>query len=291
MTTEQTHDHEPVPVAPGNLEQYAAWSGDEGRLWADHPGFFDDGVRELHAALMAAADIAAGERVLDVGCGNGQCTREAARQAHPGTALGIDLSVPMIAAASASVGEEGPANASFVAGDAQSHPFEPGSFDLVLSRTGTMFFAEQVAAFRNIARALRPGGRLAMVSWRSAAENEWIGALAGALRPDVPPPRPPEEAPSPFRHADRDATRAILESAGFEAIALTPLDAHMYLGRDADEGFGVMSRMLGWMVQDVDSTAREHAMTRLYRTLEEHETPDGVSFGCAAWLITARRGR
>ena len=287
MTT--TDDRDRLSVAPGNDDQLAAWDGDEGAVWAAHPEFFDSSVRHLHRRLVEAAAVAPAERVLDLGCGSGQCTRDAARQATRGEAVGIDLSRPMLRVAEETAAREGLGNVRFVHGDAQVHPFEPGTFDVAVSRTGAMFFADQVAAFTNVARALRPGGRLALVSWRSAAENEWFTSLVHALRPDLPVIAPPPDAPSPFRHADPDVTTSILTAVGFEQVALTPLDAPMYFGRDAEEGFRVVSDLLAWMVREVEPAERVESLARLRGLLQAHETGDGVAMGCAAWLITAAR--
>ena len=287
MTT--TDDRDRLSVAPGNNDQLAAWDGDEGAVWAAHPEFFDSSVRHLHRRLVEAVAVAPDERVLDLGCGSGQCTRDAARQATRGEAVGIDLSRPMLRVAEETAAREGLGNVRFVHGDAQVHPFEPGTFDVAVSRTGAMFFADQVAAFTNVARALRPGGRLALVSWRSAAENEWFTSLVHALRPDLPVIAPPPDAPSPFRHADPDVTTSILTAGGFEQVALTPLDAPMYFGRDAEEGFRVVSDLLAWMVREVEPAERVESLARLRGLLQAHETGDGVAMGCAAWLITAAR--
>lgn len=287
MTT--TDDRDRLSVAPGNNDQLAAWDGDEGAVWAAHPEFFDSSVRHLHRRRVEAAAVAPAERVLDLGCGSGQCTRDAARQATRGEAVGIDLSRPMLRVAEETAAREGLGNVRFVHGDAQVHPFEPGTFDVAVSRTGAMFFADQVAAFTNVARALRPGGRLALVSWRSAAENEWFTSLVHALRPDLPVIAPPPDAPSPFRHADPDVTTSILTAGGFEQVALTPLDAPMYFGRDAEEGFRVVSDLLAWMVREVEPAERVESLARLRGLLQAHETGDGVAMGCAAWLITAAR--
>ena len=287
MTT--TDDRDRLSVAPGNNDQLAAWDGDEGAVWAAHPEFFDSSVRHLHRRLVEAAAVAPDDRVLDLGCGSGQCTRDAARQATRGEAVGIDLSRPMLRVAEETAAREGLGNVRFVHGDAQVHPFEPGTFDVAVSRTGAMFFADQVAAFTNVARALRPGGRLALVSWRSAAENEWFTSLVHALRPDLPVIAPPPDAPSPFRHADPDVTTSILTAGGFEQVALTPLDAPMDFGRDAEEGFRVVSDLLAWMVREVEPAERVESLARLRGLLQAHETGDGVAMGCAAWLITAAR--
>ena len=127
------------------------------------------------------------------------------------------------------------------------------------------------------------------MSWRSAAENEWFTSLVHALRPDLPVIAPPPDAPSPFRHADPDVTTSILTAGGFEQVALTPLDAPMYFGRDAEEGFRVVSDLLAWMVREVEPAERVESLARLRGLLQAHETGDGVAMGCAAWLITAAR--
>jgi SAM-dependent methyltransferase len=283
---QSTPDH--TEVAHANHEQYAAWNGEEGDLWAAHPTFFDNSVRHLHRHLMEAAALAPDDRVLDVGCGNGQCTHDAARAASRGSALGIDLSLPMLGVAKSVAQRDGLGNATFVHGDAQVYPFPRAAFDVAVSRTSAMFFADQVAALSNIAHALRAGGRLAVVSWRGPTENEWFSSLARALL-GAPPPPPPPSVPSPFRHADASATTDILHAAGFGAVELRPLDTPMYFGRDAGDGFLILRDLLGWMVRDREPVARRQALERLRSILVEHETDDGVAFGCAAWLITARR--
>ena len=153
--------------------------------WAENAERFDRAVASYHERFVAAAEIGRTERVLDIGCGTGQTTRDAARAAPDGTALGVDLSGPMIALARRLAGEQGVANATFEQTDAQVHPFPEQSFDVAISRTGTMFFGDQVAAFANIARAIRPGGRLSVLVWQGPEPNEWIRDLSKALPQDV----------------------------------------------------------------------------------------------------------
>src|SRR5438270_554173 len=118
-----------------NVEQAAAWDGPDGEYWAAHQERFDTSIRPHHARLMAAAAIAPGERVLDVGCGNGATSRDAARAAAAGgSVLAVDLSGPMLARAQQSAEAEGLTTIRFEQGDAQVHPFEPGAFDVAINR-------------------------------------------------------------------------------------------------------------------------------------------------------------
>jgi SAM-dependent methyltransferase len=277
-------------IGAGNEEQFSAWNGDEGEYWAEHAAYFDTAVRIYQQRLMEAASILPDDRVLDIGCGNGESTCEAARAAVNGTALGIDLSAQMVRTAQERASREGVTNASFIQGDAQVHPFAAQGFDLAVSRFGASFLADQVAALTNIHAALRPGGRLVLISWRSARDNEWISSLREALLPDAGSIEGPGDAPGPFRHAAPDEVVAILTAARFDDINIEPLDAPFVVGRDGEHAFSMLSPMFGWMVADLDAAAAARAFKRMRATLRAHETPQGVSFGSASWLISARHG-
>jgi SAM-dependent methyltransferase len=276
-----------LTVAPENEGQAAAWDGDEGARWAANPEFYDRANRDHHAELLAAASIDAGERVLDLGCGTGRTTRDVARSAGPGAAVGIDLSAQMIDLARQSAVAEGVVNATFVHGDAQIYPFDDGSFDVAISRFGTMFFGDQVAAFANVHRALRPGGRLAVMSWQAAAANEWFSTLVDKLTLGRGLPPPPPGTPGPFTHADSAAVREILAGAGFGSIEVESVEVPIYLGVDAADGFERLTEVAGWMAESLDDGERRQALDGLRAALVAHQTPDGVAFGSASWMITA----
>jgi SAM-dependent methyltransferase len=273
-----------------NAEQWRAWDGDEGAYWAAHADRFDPAVAPHHDRLMAAAAISAGERVLDIGCGTGQTTRDAARAASPGgTALGVDLSSGMLDVARARAADDGLDNVAFAQVDAQVHPFDPASFDVAISRTGAMFFGEPVVAFTNIARALRPGGRMALVAWQSFADNEWIREITGALTGGRPLSPPPPDAPGPFSLADPARVHALLDAAGFVDVDLTGVSAPEWFGVDADDAHAFVLGLAGWMLRDPDDDTRGRAVDALRSTMRAHEGPEGVTFGSAAWVITAKR--
>jgi SAM-dependent methyltransferase len=276
-------------VAPGSEDQAQAWDGDEGEIWARYPELFESSVRQHQAKLMEAAALTAEARVLDIGCGTGDSTRDAARAAKRGAAVGIDLSARMLKRARARAAAQDVTNATFVQGDAQIYPFEPGSFDVAISRTGAMFFTDQTAAFTNIARAMRARGRLALVSWQGPERNEWFLSFVDALTLGRGLAPPPPNASSPFAHADPSRTEQILTDAGFADVRIDSLELPMYFGTTVDEGYEVLSQLLAWMTGELASGERAKAFQRLRDTLVAHETPDGVTYESRAWLITAER--
>jgi SAM-dependent methyltransferase len=171
-----------------------------------HAALLDDEIRPHNERFRVAARVGPGDRVLDIGCGTGQSTREAAREAARaaagGSVLGVDLSAPAIELARQLTVREGLSNVSYQRADAQVHPFPAGYFDLCISRFGTMFFADPVAAFANIGTALRPGGRLVMLVWQTRERNEWSTAIRRAIAgPDVSVPEPAAPSPGPEVHS------------------------------------------------------------------------------------------
>jgi SAM-dependent methyltransferase len=276
-------------VDPANAEQARAWDGDEGAYWAGHADTFDRAVAACHERLLGAAAIGRGDRVLDIGCGAGQTTRDAARAAADGFALGVDLSGQLIALARGLAAEHGVANARFEQADAQIHPFRPQSFDVAMSRTGTMFFGDPVAAFTNIASALRPGGQLALLVWQGPELNEWIRELGSALAAGRDLPIPPPGRPGPFAQANPEEARAGLAAAGFASIEFDALREPMWFGSDAEDAQRFVLGQMGWMLNGLDDKHRGRALDNLGATLTAHDTGHGVYYQSATWLIRAAR--
>ncbi|MBT2448616.1 methyltransferase domain-containing protein [Streptomyces sp. ISL-43] len=278
-----------LQVDPSNAEQARAWDGEEGAYWAEHADRFDRAVRPHSTHLLAAAGISAADQVLDIGCGAGQTTRDAARRASGGGAVGVDLSAAMLRVARRRAAAEGLHNAGFVQADAQVHPFPAAAFDVAVSRTGTMFFADPVAAFRNIAGALRPGGRLVQLVWQPATANEWFLSFTQALAAGRPLPTPAPDAPGPFALADPERVRTVLGAAGFTDIRLEPHSEAMWFGEDADDAERFTLGLLGWMVDELDEEGRRRAVGNLRATLTDHDTDTGVLYASATWTIRATR--
>ena len=277
-----------VPVDSSNIEQLRAWDGDEGEYWADNAEYFDRSVAVYHERLLTVAAIGEHDHVLDIGCGTGQTTRDAARAASAGSALGVDLSSRMLDYARRRAVEEGVTNATFAQADAQIHPFEPRAYDVAISRTAAMFFGDHVAAFSNIGRALRPGGRLVLVTWQPLPGNEWIREISGALGAGRDLPAPPPDA-GPFSLSDPDRVRTLLARAGFADVEFEGTTAAIWFGNDADDAHRFVLGLMGWMLQGLDDAGRARAIDALHATMATHETPDGVLFESAAWITETTR--
>jgi SAM-dependent methyltransferase len=276
-------------VDPSNREQAKAWDGDEGEYWTAHAARFDRSLAAYHRPFLDAAAIGPHERVLDVGCGTGQTTRDAARAAASGSALGVDLSSRMIDLARQLAVAEELTNARFEQADAQVHPFAPSSFDVAISRTGAMFFGDPVAAFANIGRSLRPAGRLVLLTWQPPPGNEWIREFSSAMAAGRDLPMPPPDAPGPFSFADPDRVRSILTSAGFVDVELEGASRGMWFGENADDVYQFILGLLGWMLEGLDDAGRALAGDSLRSSIEAHQTPQGVVYESATWTIHAIR--
>ncbi len=293
------HVAEPGPehVAEAGPEPNAAqaeyWSGARGTHWVTHQDRYDRMAEPLGAHLLAAAAVGRADRVLDVGCGCGAMTRDAARATTAGRALGIDLSPPMIEAARTRAAREGVDNVEFRVADAQVEPLGRAGFDVVMSRFGVMFFADPAAAFANIAAALAHGGRLCFLCWQEVVRVEWIWAPMSAALAHVPPPHPgpPDAGPGPFSLADPAHVRALLAGSGFSDVAVEGVEEELVLGSDADEttDFLLATGMGQTLLAGEDPAATAAAVAALREVVRQHASPRGVHFGSAAWLVTARR--
>jgi len=282
-----------MTASTSNAEQIEYWNARTGERWAQDQQQLDRQIQPLGDEAMRALAPAAGERVLDIGCGCGQTTLELAQQVGAsGQVLGADISRPMLAVARARPLPAG-GSISFQELDAQTADLAAAagvaSFDAAFSRFGVMFFGDPAAAFANIRRALRPGGRLAFVCWRSLAENDWMRKPLEAAKPLLPPQPPPDpNAPGPFAFADAQRVTALLSKAGFASVTLRPFDAMI--------GSGELQQTLALTLRigPLGSVLREHpeltdAVAEKVRAVREpYDTPRGVLLPGAVWIVTAR---
>ncbi|MFD8197947.1 class I SAM-dependent methyltransferase [Streptomyces sp. NPDC059701] len=274
-----------------NRQQAQAWNDWEGVLWADQPERYDGMMGAFNAPLFAAAGIEARDSVLDVGCGTGQTTRQAARRAYDGNVVGIDLSAPMLERARRDAAAEGLVNVAFEQGDAQVHPFPDRGFDVLVSRGGVMFFADHVAAFTHLRKALVPAGRLAFLGPQPAGPDSAYARATAALSPFLREASPASRGMGSLLQPTR--IRQVLAASGFTDIEVAPCAAPMTFGADAGDAADFVFSMgpTRHNLRDVDPATVTRLRAEVRESLTEFETADGVRIPGAVWIVTATRKR
>ncbi|MCO5994449.1 class I SAM-dependent methyltransferase [Actinoallomurus rhizosphaericola] len=275
--------------AIANSQHADAWNGWEGVHWAQNHDRYDATVSAFNDDLFRIAAIGADDRVLDIGCGTGQTTLLAARRASRGRVVGVDISAPMLDRARAEATDQGIVNVSFEQGDAQVHPFPDGGFDVAISRGGVMFFEDLVAAFANIRRGLRPGGRLAFMGPQGGSPDSDYARATAALKPLMRAPSPAARGMGAL--TDPARIREVLGRAGFADVGVMPVEALMDYGRDAADAteFILGQGPVRFNLQGVGEDVVERTRRQLRAGLAAYETSDGVRIPGAVWLVSAVR--
>jgi len=275
-----------------NADQIAYWNGPGGQRWASRQQAQDILLAPVLDILVGRAGAKSGERIVDIGCGNGSTTLAFAREVGPsGHLLGIDVSAPMLARARQAT----PANApvEFVLADATVYPFDRGSFDLVTSRFGVMFFAEPTLSFANIRKSLRPSGRLAFACWREPRDNPWMMVPLQAVYQHVPklPPQGPED-PGPFAFASEARVQRILGDAGFADIKMERCDLSLDIAIGGGLDAAVQSALeIGPTSRALEGQApelRAAAAISVRETLVPFVRDQAVALPGSIWIVTAR---
>ncbi len=277
-------------MTAGNAGQIAYWNGPIGKVWAREQVKRDrDHAKITHAALDLAAPRP-GEHVLDIGCGSGTTTLLLADAVGAaGNVTGIDLSAPMLEVARRRAMKSA-SRAKFIEADATDCRFELETFDLAFSQFGVMFFPDPVAAFANIRRAMRKGGRLAFACWRHPFENPWATVPESAARPLLPPAPPtPPEAPGRYSFANPDRVKSVLLQAGFHAPELRKFDTRIHLGDtpEAAASSSIDAGPLMRMLADVDEETRAKVRAAVTARLARELGPGGIFLTAGAWLVSA----
>lgn len=277
-----------VTQAP-NRDQAALWNEASGRTWVEMNEVLDRMLAPFEAKLTEAAFPGPAARVLDIGCGAGATTLAMARRLGPdGLALGVDISEPLVEAAKARAAAEGLSQAAFVTADAQTHAFDPGEFDAVISRFGVMFFEDPEAAFANIRRGVRPGGQLTFEAWRSPMENPFMVAAAVAAAPFLPAMTPPQpNAPGQFGFADGERVRRILETSGWRDVEIAPLDLPGEVSKADLMAYVTKLGPAGSALRGADEALRAKVTLALETAMRPFVQDGAARFTSACWLVTA----
>jgi SAM-dependent methyltransferase len=273
-------------------DQIDYWNGAGGSRWVQRQAATDVMLAPFADLLLAESGLQAGDAVVDLGCGCGATTAAvAARVGEAGRVLGLDVSAPMLAQTRERLSAF--SNATCVCADAASHAVEPPA-DHVVSRFGVMFFGDPAAAFANVRRWLKPGGRLTFMCWRPIQENPWMQVPLHAAYTHVPRlPKPDPEAPGPFSFADPARVRRILSQAGFAAPAIRPFDRKVDLacGRGLPDAvrnamtIGATSRA----VQDQPDDVQRRVADAIGEALAPFVSGAEVPLDAAVWVVTTQR--
>lgn len=281
-------------VTDANEVQKRYWNTVAGPRWVANPGFRERRNQESVALLLDLLHITGGESVLEIGCGTGAVTLPVATAVgEQGRVVAVDISEPMLNAARQRVAESGVRNVTLQLGDAQVMALEGAAFDIATSRMGVMFFADPVAAFRNIRSALKPGGRLVFACWAALAENRhWLISYDIALRHLGAPAKSPDHEPSPLAFADPEFVRGVLAAAGFVGIAVERAHPTIIGGSPEDEArqaltMGPTARLIE--AKQPDEPTRD-VITREIAAAFAAEAADGpIRLPATIFLVTARR--
>jgi ubiquinone/menaquinone biosynthesis C-methylase UbiE len=270
-------------------EQTKHWNATAGCAWVDAQELLDQMFKRLEDLLVDA--VAAGSRVLDVGCGTGGTALAVVRRlGTEGHCVGADVSEPMIAAARARAQREG-APASFIVADVQTHPFERASFDAIISRFGVMFFNDPVQAFANMRRAATDDAALHAIVWRSAAENPFMTTAERAAAPLLPNlPARPTDGPGQFAFADPQRVAAILEGGGWADVDLQAIDVECTMPEKELIGYFTRLGPVGLTLQGEDERTRAHVIEAVRPAFDPFVHGTEVRYTAACWMVSARAG-
>ncbi len=282
-------------VAAANEEAIEAWNGVLFDRFLRFREIVTTGLGAHGEVALQAHPPRPGERVLDIGCGFGDTTQRIAELVGSGgSVLGVDVAERFIEVARAEAEEAGAANMEFTVADVEATEFDD-RFDYAFSRFGTMFFANPVAAMRNVRKSLVPGGRLCIVVWRRKLDNEWMHRAERVVEEYVEEPEESDEptcGPGPFSMADADTTSHILLNAGFEDIALRRCDIPIEIGVDLDQAvefataLGPAGEVIRLAGEDAERI-RPQIEAALRQALADYETPAGVVASASTWIVSA----
>ncbi len=289
-----------IRTVEDNVEATEAWNGPLYEIWVEYRDLVAEGLRDHGERALAANPPREGDRVLDIGCGLGDTTVRLADIVGPaGHAHGVDVAERMIQTAIEEAAEAGLENVSFATRDVETTKFDQ-TFDYAFSRMGTMFFANPVAALRNVREALAPGGLLNMVVWRRKLDNEFMhrAELVVAEYLDEPEESDaPRCGPGPFSMANADTVTDVLVHAGYEDIRLARQDLPYKIGNDLEHAVGFnlalgpgaeVLRMWGDRVDEIRPTIAAD----LRKMLADFVVDGGAVIAPAStWAVTARAPR
>jgi SAM-dependent methyltransferase len=271
------------------------WAGEMGERWLTHLDQFEAMIAPVGLALLKHAGYRSGERVIDIGCGGGGTTIDIARQVGPGgSVVGVDISPQLITAAERRARAEGARNVSFRCADATVVTIDGPPFDRLFSRFGLMFFQDAHAAFANLHRLIRAGGRADFSVWPPGREIPWVSQVMGIIGRYVQLPAPTPRAPGPFALDDPDYIRELLDSGGFSGIRIDTWNGEQPIGGSGASpeqatAFVLDAMSLGKAFEEEGAAphARMEAEAELRALFARNHDKDGIRMPARAYLVSA----
>ncbi len=266
------------------------------------PKFFEykhilvDGLTHHSEAIFPSLPVGEGANVLDVGCGFGDTAIRLAKRVGPsGKVVGLDCCEAFLDYGRKEVADEGITNVTFIEGDALLEQFEP-EYDFVFSRFGTMFFSNPVGGLRNMRSALKPGGTMVHIVWRTRDDNPWLSMAKDVVLEFLPPPG--EDAltcgPGPFSMADQPMVAKMMEIAGYEDITFERVDAPVFVGRTVEDAmnFQLAIGPAGEVFREAGEEAeakRDEIEAALSEAINaQKKEADGIVMASSSWVISGR---
>jgi len=254
-----------------------------------------DGLTHHSAAIFPSLPVKTGDKVLDVGCGFGDTAMLLANRVGPtGSVVGIDCCEEFMEYGRKDVAAAGLTNVSFIEGDALTERFEP-EYDFVFSRFGTMFFENPVAGLRNMRTALKPGGIMTQIVWRTPADNPWLGMAKEVVLGFLPPPGEDGRScgPGPFSMANQESVTKMLEISGYENISFKRVDALVLVGNTVEDAIGFQLALgpAGEVFREAGEEAeakRGQIEAALAEAIDKQKTDaSGIVMDSSSWVISA----
>lgn len=274
-----------------DADMLAFWNGTGGQTWVERQEHTDITLTPVTDALLAFAVPRSGERVVDIGCGCGAPTLEFARAVGAnGHVVGMDISGPMLAEGERRAKAAGLDNIDWLKADPATATLD--EYDLITSAFGVMFFGDRVAAFANMRRGAAPNARMALVCWRTLAENPWMEVPMKAVAQHLPPrPKAVPNAPGMFAFADPDHVTDVLAASGWapQRFEKIDMDLDIAAGRGLDEAV-VQSTQIGavnsWL-RNQPAEVISAAVASLREALAPYAEGQSVRLPGAMWLISS----
>ena len=276
-----------------DLETINRWTG-SAPYWEKHREVIRQMFAGITAGLVADAQVALGQTVLDVATGPGEPALSVAAVVGPeGRVCGIDPVAGMVEAARRAAERLAIKNVEFEVAFADALPFAADTFDAVISRFGVMFFPSPVDGVREMLRVLKRGRRLALAVWHFAERNPFHTALARVMDQFVPSPPVEPDAPDAFRFAEPGKLLKIFREAGVTAPTERSLQCKIEAAVPLEEFLTLRLEMSEKMRDKISKLSKEQ-VAEVWRlalaSLGEYLTPRGLSFPAEILIVSGVKG-